>query len=68
MERVPLDLSDDKIREEYLKNHIQWFLQHHNGSVDKFEESVDRIYGDKIISPKKNRIQPSLFELKAENA
>jgi len=34
MERVPLDLRDDEIREEYLNNHVQWFLQHHNGSKE----------------------------------
>jgi len=45
MERVPLDLRDDMIREEYLANHIKWFLQHHNGSVDKFTESVEEALG-----------------------
>lgn len=48
MERVPLDLRSDAIREEYLANHIKWFLQHHNGSVDKFTKSVEKIYGDKV--------------------
>jgi site-specific DNA-methyltransferase (adenine-specific) len=48
MERVPLDLRNDAIREEYLANHIKWFLQHHNGSVDKFTKSVEKIYGDKV--------------------
>lgn len=48
MERVPLDLRDDSIREEYLRNHIQWFLQHHNGSIDKFLEQVNKLYGDGI--------------------
>ncbi|KXK56382.1 MAG: DNA modification methylase [Chlorobi bacterium OLB7] len=27
MQRVPNDLNDEKIRDEYLKNHIQWFLK-----------------------------------------
>ena len=48
MERVPLDLRDDMIREEYLANHIKWFLQHHNGSVDKLTESVEEMYSDKM--------------------
>ena len=42
MERVPLDLRD------------KWFLQHHNGSIDKFTESVEEIYGDKKLSKKIN--------------
>ncbi|OHD13227.1 MAG: restriction endonuclease [Spirochaetes bacterium GWD1_27_9] len=47
MERVPYDLRDEKIREEYLKNHIQWFLQHHNSSIETFYKSVEEIYGVK---------------------
>src|SRR5690606_15241138 len=27
MERVPNDLNDDAIRNEYFKNHIEWFLK-----------------------------------------
>ncbi|MCH7515600.1 MAG: site-specific DNA-methyltransferase [Bacteroidetes bacterium] len=29
MERIPLDLNDKKIRDEYLQNHDKWFLQNH---------------------------------------
>lgn len=61
MERVPLDLRNDAIREEYLANHIKWFLQHHNGSVDKFTESVEQIYGNKIRKVKQMTKQSSLF-------
>lgn len=68
MDRVPLDLRDEEIREEYLKNHIKWFLQHHNGSVDKFKESVDKIYGQRSNTFKRKTSQSSLFDLKAENA
>lgn len=67
MERVPLDLRNDTIREEYLANHIKWFLQHHNGSVDKFIESVEEMYGDKIRKVKLSSKQPSLFP-EEENA
>jgi len=62
MERVPLDLRDDEIREEYMNNHVQWFLQHHNGSVDKFNESVEEMYGDKIRKVNQNKKQKTLFE------
>ncbi|QTA81395.1 SAM-dependent methyltransferase [Desulfonema limicola] len=62
MERVPLDLSDYNIREEYLASHIKWFLQHHNGSVEKFNKSVEEMYGDRILKEqKKTAKQISLF-------
>lgn len=61
MERVPYDLRDDKIREEYLENHIQWFLHHHNGSVEKFKESVQNMYGSKITAFNKKAKQATLF-------
>jgi len=48
MERVPFDLTNDSIRKEYLTNHIEWFLRHHNCSVEKFKKSVGEIYGDDI--------------------
>ena len=68
MERVPLDLRDDEIREEYLENHIQWFLQHHNGSAEKFKESVQQMYGSKITAFKKRKAQSTLFEINAKKA
>jgi len=45
MERVPNDLRDPDIRQEYLENHIKWFLNHHEGSIDKFKAEVQRMYG-----------------------
>lgn len=44
MERVPNDLNDEKIREEYLKNHAEWFLQNHNGAKEVFEKEVELKY------------------------
>ncbi len=61
MERVPLDLRDDNIREKYLKNHVKWFLQHHNGSIEKFKDSVEEMYGDRIKSVHNTAKQQSLF-------
>lgn len=46
MERVPLDLRKVDIRTNYLKQHKKWFLKMHNGSVDKFNASVKKMYGD----------------------
>jgi len=63
MERVPLDFSDAKIREEYLENHVKWFLQHHNGSIEKFNECVEEMYGSKIRTSKNKPHQKFLFTI-----
>lgn len=47
MERVPNDLNDSKIREEYLQNHLEWFLKNHNGAKEVFWEAVEKKYGTK---------------------
>lgn len=59
MERVPMDLRTDDIRANYLKNHQKWFLSRHENAIEKFEESVARLYGD---PNKKQREQMTLFE------
>ena len=46
MERIPLDLNTKKVRQEYLENHKKWFLNHHDPLIDKFEESVQKLYGE----------------------
>ena len=66
MERVPFDLRDNNIREHYLENHIQWFLQHHNGSVEKFRESVNELYGLKNDILKNKSKQATLFPIMEE--
>ncbi len=59
MSRIPFDLRDEVIREEYLKNHRRWFLQRHENIVKDFENNARSIY------PKKphNNSQLSLFDL-----
>lgn len=47
MERVPNDLNDPKIREQYLQNHLDWFLKNHNGAKEVFWEEVEKKYGNK---------------------
>lgn len=47
MERVPNDLNDAKVREDYLNNHIEWFLKNHNGAKEIFWAEVEKIYGNK---------------------
>ncbi|SRR6266478_822457 len=51
MERVPLDLRDPSIRQTYLKDHVEWFLKHHNGATEKFFESVRRMYPEEKTQP-----------------
>ena len=54
MERVPNDLNDPKIRADYLKNHIDWFLKIKMSMSLLFEQKtmdhneVQKKYGDKI--------------------
>lgn len=64
MERVPNDLNDPVIREEYLLNHIEWFLKNHNGAMDDFYKEVESKYGHKIERQKSKIkiIQRSIFD------
>lgn len=48
MERVPFDLRNQSIREQYLDNHKRWFLKHHENAIQDFEESVKELYGDNL--------------------
>lgn len=58
MERVPFDLRQDDIRKEYLSNHVTWFLKHHNGSIEKFKESVKELYKEdsNLASPEQLKL------------
>ncbi len=47
MERVPLDLRKEEIREKYLEEHIKWFLKNHNDHIKKFNNEVEKLYGNK---------------------
>lgn len=38
MKRLPNDLNDSEIREEYLKNHIEWFLKNHDDEIENFSQ------------------------------
>ena len=48
MLRVPNDLNDPKIREEYFSNHINWFLHNHESSIEKFINAFISKYHQKI--------------------
>lgn len=49
MKRVPNDLNDSKVREEYIKNHVHWFLKNHPDALADFMEDVKIKYESKII-------------------
>lgn len=61
MSRVPNDLNDEKIRDEYLKNHEDWFLKNHNNAREEFYKEIEKKYG---VKRKKNKIslQESIFD------
>ncbi len=49
MARVPNDLRKPKIRQEYLENHIKWFLQNHKSAIDVFKKAVKDEYGNDVF-------------------
>lgn len=59
MKRVPNDLNDPEIREEYIRNHIKWFLKNHPDAVEDFMQEVHEKYDTKM----QETGQMSLFDL-----
>lgn len=49
MERVPNDLRRADIRNEYLKNHMKWFLRNHENAIGDFTKAIQEKYGDKCM-------------------
>ena len=47
MERMPNDFNDSFLRNDYIQNHIQWFLENHPESIDNFLQKVVDKYGYK---------------------
>jgi len=45
MLRIPSDLNDFKTRQEYIKNHIKWFLKNHPDRIESFKSDVISKYG-----------------------
>jgi site-specific DNA-methyltransferase (adenine-specific) len=62
MERVPNDLNDPNIREEYLQNHLNWFLKNHNGTKEVFWEEVEKKYDNKKNYTNNSSEDKSLFD------
>jgi DNA modification methylase len=44
MTRIPNDLNDTALREQYTRNHINWFLDKHPDSIDDFLKRAQTKY------------------------
>jgi len=60
MERIPNDLNDIQIRDEYFQNHLLWFMKNHQNREEKFWDDVEKKYANR--SKKQKRSMPTLFE------
>jgi site-specific DNA-methyltransferase (adenine-specific) len=47
MLRIPNDLNDPEVREQYRRNHKEWFLKNHSEAHETFEEAFRQKYGAK---------------------
>ena len=61
MKRVPNDLNDAEIREEYIRNHIEWFLKNHPDAVEEFLREVRQKYETKMKESGQTR--KSIFKI-----
>ncbi len=48
MKRCPNDLNDEKIRNDYIENHINWFLKNHESDINSFLNDVNEKYKNKV--------------------
>ena len=48
MKRVPNDLNDANVREDYIRNHVEWFLKNHPNAISDFMLEVNEQYGTKM--------------------
>ncbi len=62
MKRIPKDLNDVEIREEYIQNHIKWFLKNHPDEIKEFMEAVNKEYPENQPRYMKNIMQLDLFK------
>ncbi len=60
MKRVPFDLRDPEIRQEYVKNHKIWFLKNHESDIAEFEKEVSRLYNPIKTRKKKENSRTKL--------
>ena len=61
MERVPNDLRKVEVRDEYLKNHVDWFLKNHENALNVFKKAVKEKYNVSIEEMTPTTQQEGLF-------
>jgi hypothetical protein len=49
MLRIPNDLNDREIRQEYKQNHKKWFLKNHAADQQAFEIAFREKYGTRDV-------------------
>ncbi len=49
MSRVPLDLRQLDIRQEYLLKHKEWFLKNHDNYLGEFHKAIIEVYGKQAV-------------------
>jgi len=47
MKRIPNDLNEIEIRNEYIRNHVEWFLKYHQTDIAEFWKDIELKYGSK---------------------
>ena len=62
MRRVPNDLRDKAIRDNYVNNHVKWFLDKHENDVVEFLKALEEKYPEDENLKKKEKKQ-SLLKL-----
>jgi site-specific DNA-methyltransferase (adenine-specific) len=61
--RIPNDLNNVKIREEYVENHINWFLKNNKRQIDNFMIKYALKYSAKNKIKDRQNINLPLFTL-----
>ena len=61
MERIPNDLNNVEMRNEYFRNHLSWFMKNHQNREEQFWDDVEKKYANR--SRKQKRSKPMLFDL-----
>lgn len=63
--RIPNDLNNVRIREEYVKNHINWFLKNNKNQIDNFMSKYALKYSAKNKTKEKQNINFSFFDFRS---
>jgi site-specific DNA-methyltransferase (adenine-specific) len=63
--RIPNDLNNIKIREQYVKNHINWFLKNNKNQIGNFMSKYILKYSAKNKIKDEQNINLSLFDFRS---